>query len=409
MAVPTNKPVARVELPVRFYLNEEEKFKSVAKIIAAFHRKNKAVLTTTRSIVKARKLAQILSENDLPYQIIHAKYADKEPQIVKEAGKPGMITIATNMAGRGTDIILDPLVVANKGLHVIATEVHESKRIDKQLMGRAGRQGQPGLAQFHLSLDDEIFQNFGSSQDWKKILKYYQKNNNLPPIWWLRKFLEKSQAAAESSNFEQRKYLYQFDEILEKQRQLVYDFRNSILHGFDLRKEVNKLLEDEVKKTVEDFKKGAKVILSEDLFSAIKEIIPLPATIQKELQYVEQPKILIERFCEIGKNHIKGVNKLLGQMAFQFLGKPQSLKIVNNLWAQHLEEIQNLQKSIRFLSFGQQEPLTIYIDKGHQIFEKLKRNLRKQIIKLVSYELPQAFMLTATLLPQLLNKSPIKK
>jgi len=233
---PTHKPIQRFDFHDTFYLTEEAKFKFIAQETAYRHKKSQPVLIGARSVEKALKMSRELDKLDVPHQLLTAKHHQKEAEQIAEAGKEGMVTVATNMAGRGTDIILSPTIAESGGLRVIGTERHRAKRIDDQLRGRAGRQGDPGSSQFHISMEDELVQVFGSDELWQVI-------ENMDPLEdrpfsnsFLQQEIDEAQQLAEALDFDSRRWLYQFDQVFDRQRAAIYKMRDKFLIQNDPKK-----------------------------------------------------------------------------------------------------------------------------------------------------------------------------
>jgi preprotein translocase subunit SecA len=253
VVVPTHKPMIRVDHDDLIYRSEEEKFKAVVDEIAERHKKGQPVLVGTTSIEKSEKLSQMLRKKKIPHEVLNAKHHEKEAQIIAKAGQKGAVTIATNMAGRGTDIKLGPGVAELGGLYVIGTEHHEARRIDNQLRGRSGRQGDPGESRFFVSLEDDLLRIFGGEQIGKimNMLKIEPGKPIYHPM--LTKLIEKIQKKVESINFSIRKSLMEMDEVLDKQRDAIYSFRNYLLTEEDYDDQIREIFEDVIERRVSTF------------------------------------------------------------------------------------------------------------------------------------------------------------
>jgi preprotein translocase subunit SecA len=240
-AVPTHKPIARRDYPDIFFLTEKAKLEFIAQYAALRQKKGTAILVGARSVEKAIKMSQVLDKFEVPHQLLTAKSAQREAEQITKAGKPGMVTMATNMAGRGTDIVLDSSVLRAGGLLVIGTERHRAKRIDDQLRGRAGRQGEPGSSQFFVSMEDELVQVFGSDKFWQ-VIESMEPPEDLPfKNSFFKKEVDKAQQLAEALDFDSRKWLYQFDQVFDRQRAAIYRMRDKFLTEKNIKKR-NKIL-----------------------------------------------------------------------------------------------------------------------------------------------------------------------
>ncbi|MDI6591747.1 MAG: preprotein translocase subunit SecA [Patescibacteria group bacterium] len=339
IVVPTNKPMIRKDLPDRVYKTEKGKFEAVVKEIKERHQKGQPVLVGTTSIEKNEYLGKLLDREGIPHQILNAKNHEREGEIIAQAGKLGAVTIATNMAGRGVDIILGgnppnpeeaKEVIELGGLHVIGTERHEARRIDNQLRGRAGRQGDPGSSQFFVSLEDDLMRIFGGERI--KSLMGILKIPEDQPIEanLVSGVIESAQSKIEGLNFDLRKYVLDYDDVLNKHREVIYKKRREILE------------------------KAQK----NELSSLILEMIKKAGFTEKE--YKEKEK-------EIGEENMRQVEKII------------SLRILDMLWMEHLENMEYLRDSVRLRAYGQQDPLVEYKNEGHKMFQRLLATMESNI------------------------------
>jgi len=329
--VPTNEPMIRENLPDRIYKSETGKFEALVREIKEKHQKGQPVLVGTTSIEKNEYLGKLLDREGIPHQILNAKHHEREGEIIAQAGKPGAVTIATNMAGRGVDIILggNPLdqeqakkVVELGGLHVIGTERHEARRIDNQLRGRSGRQGDPGSSQFFVSLEDDLMRIFGGERI--KSLMGVLKIPEDQPIEanLVSGIIESAQAKIEGLNFDLRKHVLDYDDVLNKHREVIYKKRREILEKSE-KKELSSLILEMVKKqgySLQDYQKKEK---------------------------------------ELGSENMGQVEKII------------SLRTLDMLWMEHLENMEYLRDSVRLRAYGQQDPLVEYKNEGHKMFQNL--------------------------------------
>ena len=353
VVVPTNKPMIRVDFPDKVYKTLEGKFKAVIKEIKERQAKGQPVLVGTTSIEKNEYLGKLLSREGIPHQILNAKHHEKEGEIIAQAGRLGAVTVATNMAGRGVDIILggnppDPQeaekVRKAGGLHVIGTERHEARRIDDQLRGRSGRQGDPGSSQFFLSLEDDLLRIFGG--DKIKSLMNYLKIPEDEPIEakLISGVIEQAQAKIEGMNFDLRKHVLEYDDVMNKHREVFYRKRREILEKAD----------------------------NQELRPYILEIIKR-AGYSKE-DYEEKEK-------ELEEKNIRQVEKIL------------ALRILDSLWVEHLESMEYLRDSVRLRAYGQIDPLVEYKNEGHRMFQKFlqtfEENLANTLMKVQITKAPE--------------------
>jgi len=334
ICVPTNKPMIRQELPDRVYKTIDGKFQALVREIKERHKIGQPVLVGTTSIEKNEYLGKLLDREGIPHQILNAKHHEKEGQILAQAGKLSQVTIATNMAGRGVDIILGgnpqnpeeaKKVIELSGFHVIGTERHEARRIDNQLRGRSGRQGDPGSSQFFVSLEDDLMRIFGGERI--KSLMGALKIPEDQPIEanLISRAIEEAQSKIEGLNFDLRKHVLEYDDVMNKHREVIYKKRRELLEIKDLR-------------------------------SKIKDWMKSP----------EEKKALEEKIKELGEN-------------FNQAAKFISLRTLDMLWLEHLENMEYLRDSVRLRAYGQQDPLVEYKNEGHKMFRKLLETLESTV------------------------------
>ena len=253
VVIPTNKPMIRVDHPDVVYKTEGSKFRAVVDEIEGCYRRGQPVLVGTISIEKSERLSAMLKTRGIPHQVLNAKHHEREAEIVKGAGQEGAVTIATNMAGRGTDIVLGEGVAAKGGLHIIGTERHESRRIDNQLRGRAGRQGDPGSSRFYVSLEDDLMRLFGSERIMGLMEKFGWEEDQPIESGQVTKAIESAQKKVESRNFELRKQILEYDDVMNQQREVIYSQRRRILTEPDLRPYIREMAGDLVDLLVEAY------------------------------------------------------------------------------------------------------------------------------------------------------------
>ncbi len=340
VVVPTNKPLARQDAPDRIYKSEKGKFTAVAREVKECHEKGQPVLVGTTSIEKNEYLGRLLEKEGVPHQILNAKHHQKEGEIIAQAGKKDQVTIATNMAGRGVDIILggnpqDPeetkKVIELGGLHVIGTERHEARRIDDQLRGRSGRQGDPGSSQFFASLEDDLLRIFGGDRI-QKMMEVLKMPEDQPiEAKMISGVIESAQEKIEGMNFDIRKHLLDYDDVLNKHREVIYKKRIEMLELAQDSKFKDKILEiiDKSEFSKEDYEKKEK---------------------------------------EIGEENMKKVEKII------------SLRSIDFLWMDHLENMTHLRDSVSLRAYGQKDPLIEYKNEGHKMFKVLLDNIESNIV-----------------------------
>ncbi len=349
ITVPTNKPMIRKQLPDRIYRNLEGKFKALAKEIKEKHQKGQPVLVGTVSIEKNEYLGKLLAREGIPHQILNAKNHEREGEIIAQAGRLGAVTIATNMAGRGVDIILggnpsdedeQKRVIDLGGLHVIGTERHEARRIDNQLRGRSGRQGDPGSSQFFVSLEDDLMRVFGGDRI-KALMERLRIPEDQPiEAKMVSKAIESAQSKVEGMNFDLRKHILEYDDVMNKHREVFYKKRREILEKSKIKNQKSKM----------------------SLRTYILELV-------KKIDYTEVDYEKKEK--EVGEENMRQVEKIV------------CLRVLDTLWVEHLENMERLRDSVRLRAYGQQDPLVEYKKEGHKMFQQLLQIMETTIAQAI--------------------------
>jgi len=394
IVIPTNKPMIRKDYPDVVYRTEKIKFRKIVEGIKDCYKIGQPVLVGTRSIEKNELLSSMLKREGISHQILNAKYHEKEAEIIKHAGEKGMVTIATNMAGRGVDIVLGSGVVELGGLHIIGTERHEARRIDNQLRGRSGRQGDPGSSRFYLSLEDEILRIFGGDTI-KKLMEFFRMDDDTPlehPL--LSRTIENAQKKVEAYHFEIRKNLLEYDNVLNKHREIIYKERRRILEKANLREDVFSFLNeiiDEIcdiylSKSLEEpdyhglsksFLELTGILINKDELAKIKEseIKKILFEISKK-RYEEKESYL----RELAKNN-EDLTASLSEEPIREIERYLLLRILDNKWKDHLYNMDHLKEGIGLRAYGQQEPLIAYQLEGYELFQSMLKSIREDWIK----------------------------
>ncbi|MDR2068991.1 MAG: preprotein translocase subunit SecA [Spirochaetaceae bacterium] len=414
VVIPTNLPVARNDEDDVVYLNEGEKFSALCEEIAEAHRRGQPMLVGTVSIEKSEKISALLTRRGVRHEVLNAKNHAREAGIIAEAGAKGAVTIATNMAGRGTDIKLggNPEHRARKtagtgaspekyaevlkaeyekwkkdyeevkslgGLYVIGTERHESRRIDNQLRGRSGRQGDPGRSKFFISMDDDLMRLFGGSNIKNLMSKIGMEPGE--PIYhpWLNKSIEKAQKKVEERNFEIRKHLLEYDDVLNQQRKYIYEQRDAILRDTDLKDRVNDATLSMVKGALETYRASQR----RDQAAVIKE---LGNYLKEKFGYTlkidggeTSPESLEERIIGELEKDLGEKENLVGTVNLNAFIRMQYLQAIDRKWLDHLENMEGLREAVYLRSYGQKNPLTEYKIEGFQIFDTMIDMIREEI------------------------------
>ncbi|MBC7194083.1 MAG: preprotein translocase subunit SecA [Caldisericia bacterium] len=393
VVIPTNKPMIRVDNPDVVYRTEKIKFRKIIEEIKSCYSKGQPVLVGTRSIEKSEILSSMLKKEGIPHQVLNAKYHEKEAEIIKHAGEKGMVTIATNMAGRGVDIVLGEGVKELGGLHIIGTERHESRRIDNQLRGRAGRQGDPGSSRFYLSLEDEILRIFGGDMI-KKLMDFFKMEDTPLEHPLLTKTIENAQKRVEAYHFEIRKHLLEYDNVLNKQREIIYRERRRILEKANLREDLFKFLEENINEICEIYL--SKTLEEKDFDGLSKAFLDLtqiliPPDELKKIKESEIKRVLFEiaqkRYVdkenslrELAKN-VEEVKNSFGEDPLREIERYILLRIIDNKWKDHLYNMDHLKEGIGLRAYGHEEPLIAYQLEGFELFQSMMKSIREDWVK----------------------------
>ncbi|ABR30456.1 preprotein translocase subunit SecA [Thermosipho melanesiensis] len=370
VVIPTHKPMIRKDRDDLIYRTEEEKFQAVVSEIKKRHEKGQPVLVGTTSIEKSERLSQMLKKENIPHNVLNAKYHEKEAEIVARAGQRGAVTIATNMAGRGTDIKLGPGVKELGGLLIIGTERHESRRIDNQLRGRAGRQGDPGESIFFLSLEDDIIRIFGGEK-LEKIMNLVKIEKG-EPIYhpMLTKLIERVQKKVESINFAIRKNLLQMDTVLDAQRKAIYSYREYLLSG-NLDEHFYDAMEDFIERILEEFCEK-EVCDTQKINESLKILNideKLPDTREETKKYLKD--IILKRY-----------NKKKEELGEDFskIGKYIALRVLDENWRQYLEEVEHVKEAVSLRAYGQKDPIIEFKKETFRMFDEMMARIYEQSI-----------------------------
>src|SRR5256884_4804576 len=459
MVIPTNKPMIRENLPDLIYRNSEAKFNAVVEEIKALHEEGVPVLVGTTSVENSEYLSEKLDRQGIPHNVLNAKNHAREAQIVAQAGRSGGVTIATNMAGRGTDILLggnpegyfDSIlrkhaeqvnyirempsrtedeqadkeeaiqqyienmteeeknellqqkvreceedhkrVVALGGLHIIGTERHESRRIDNQLRGRAGRQGDPGQSRFFLALDDELLRRFAADRV-SKVMEMVGMEEDMPlESGMVSRLIEQAQTKVEGYNFDIRKNVVDYDDVIAKQREVIYADRRAVLERADMHERVLSMMRDEVKKYVDMYIPGHIVTEEEQLeklFAVLETWVQIPDEVLPENIHAVRKDELSRKLTELVVNHyeergeqldkLSAENPGLGIPTIRDLERSYTLQIIDRLWMDHIDSLDVMRASIHFRSIGQRDPLVEFKNEAFHMFDNLKMSIQHYIV-----------------------------
>ena len=384
--IPTNKPILRADLQDKVFKTEEDKYNAVVDEIVRIHERKQPVLVGTVSIEKSELVSNMLKKRGIKHDVLNAKNHEKEAEIVKNAGKLGAVTIATNMAGRGTDISLgggdkeeEVKVKELGGLYVIGTEKHETRRIDNQLRGRSGRQGDPGTSRFFVSLEDEVIKLYGGSS-LEKLIKKIQPNEDLSyEAKNLVKNIERAQRGIEGRNFEIRKNVLQYDDVINEQRKVIYEERDNVLNDANLDEKIQEM----VKRVISD---AAQMYLYKDkdyvgyLRHLYNTFMPENTLLIPNIDKMSLSEI-VDYTYEISKRVYDLKKILIGIDKLKELEKKILLEVVDSYWIDHIDAMDQLRQVIGLAAIGQKDPVKEYTIQAYDMFEELNKNIRCETIK----------------------------
>lgn len=380
--VPTNRSMVREDLPDRIYRSEDGKMRAIVKEVQAHQKRGQPVLVGTVSIEKNEKLSGMLKAAKVPHEVLNAKNNESEAAIVAKAGQKGGVTLATNIAGRGTDIVLGEGVAKLGGLFVLGSERHESRRIDNQLRGRSGRQGDPGKSQFFVSTEDDLMRIYGGDRI-GSIMDRLKVDDDTPiESKMISKSLEGAQKKVEGFNFDQRKNVVQYDDVMNRHRRAIYSMRHEILQAEDISPRIKKMISEEVEALVQHPEST-----SEMYESILSDSFPFDDKTLDKLFDVPADKFQ----SELDKAALAIYKKQEEQFSPELFRKVERdvfLQVLDNLWMQHLENMSHLREGIHWMSVGQRDPLVEYRRQGGLIFDAMQENLRHEIIRAISHALP---------------------
>lgn len=384
IVIPTNRPVQRIDKSDMVYKNESGKYKAIIEEIVKAHEKNQPVLVGTASVDKSEYISYLLKKRGIKHQVLNAKYHAQEAEIISHAGELGMVTIATNMAGRGTDIKLGEGVREVGGLKVLGTERHESRRIDNQLRGRSGRQGDPGESIFFISLEDDLMRIFGSERIQGVIDKLGLEETEAIESKMVTKAIENAQKKVEGNNFDIRKNLLGYDDVMNLQREVIYRQRTEVLEGKNLKEQIEGMIEEVISDAVNSHLSG--------------EVQDIEAEVRTLLQYLEEiclPHgiVTVEELADLSNEQIK--NKLtetimeiykgkefeFGEEQLREIERVVLLRVVDQKWMDHIDNMDHLKQGMGLRAYKQQDPIQAYQMEGSAMFEEMIEGIKTETVK----------------------------
>lgn len=381
--VPTNRPVQRKDLPDVIFKTKRGKYRAVVREIERRHATGQPILIGTTSIEQSEQLSHMLKEAGIVHNVLNAKYHELEAQIVAQAGQKGQVTIATNMAGRGTDIVLGEGVSELGGLAIIGTERHESRRIDNQLRGRAGRQGDPGSSQFFLSLEDDLLRIFGGDNIKKFMEKMGLEEDEEIRSSMVSSAIQKAQKRVEERNFDIRKYVLEYDDVMNQQRKVVYEQRRKILEGQDMKDQILNMVDMLINHGLETYA-NPKLYPEEWDFDALikycEKYFLAPGEVKlDEIENMSREEIG-RKLMDIAHETYEAREKSIGSSMMRELEKAVMLKVVDSKWMEHLDDMDMLKEGIGLRSYGQRNPIVEYKVEAFNIFSEMQQSMIETII-----------------------------
>ena len=381
--IPTNKPMIRKDLPDVIYKTKNAKYRAVVREVVKRHATGQPILVGTTSISQSEILSQMLDKEHIVHNVLNAKYHEKEAEIIKDAGQRDMVTIATNMAGRGTDIKLGKGVAELGGLMIIGTERHESHRIDNQLRGRAGRQGDPGTTQFYLSLEDDLMRIFGSDNISKFMDKLGLDEDEPITAKMITKSIEKAQKKVESHNFEIRKYVLEYDDVMNQQREVLYAQRRQVLTSASLKDTilgmVSDIIDDGLNKYADEKLYPEEWDFAGLLTQMQQYFVPKDATTSEELENLSRVEVK-EKLYQIAVDLYEAREKEIGTETMRELERAIMLRVVDSKWMDHLDAMDALKEGINLRAYGQKNPLVEYKFEAYDMFEEMVDSIKRTTV-----------------------------
>ena len=384
IVIPTNRPVARIDSSDVVYKNEAGKYKAIINEIATSHEKGQPVLVGTASVDRSEFISSLLKKRGIKHQVLNAKYHAQEAEIVSHAGEFGAVTIATNMAGRGTDIKLGEGVKEVGGLKVIGTERHESRRIDNQLRGRSGRQGDPGASLFFISLEDDLMRIFGSERIQGVIDKLGLEEDEAIESKMVTKAIENAQKKVEGNNFDIRKNLLGYDDVMNLQREVIYRERRDVLEGKNLKDQIESMIEEVVKDAVNTHLMGEVVNIEEEIGRLLQYLgdicLPHGRVTVEELANLSNDEIS-SKLLSIILELYKGKELEFGEEQMREIERVVLLRVVDQKWMAHIDNMDHLKQGMGLRAYKQQDPIQAYQMEGSAMFEEMIEGIKNETVK----------------------------
>jgi preprotein translocase subunit SecA len=380
VAIPTHRPMIRQDDPDLVFKNERGKFNAVIDEIVAMTEQGRPVLVGTTSVETSERLSEMLNMRGIEHDVLNAKQHEREAAIVEGAGQPATVTIATNMAGRGTDIKLGPGVAEAGGLHIIGTERHESRRIDNQLRGRSGRQGDPGSSRFYVSLEDELMRRFGSERI-AGLMERLGMEESVPiEHRIISKSIESAQTKVEGHNFDMRRHVVQYDDVMNKHRERIYEDRRKIVAGEDMSDQVADMISAELEGVVDGHlgQRGDEIDYA-GIVEAYSGLIPIGRVKLEDIEGLDREGILDALETDADRAYTEVENRF-GAEAMRQVERHIMLAVIDRLWVEHLTAMDDLREGVGLQAYGQRDPLVVYKTEGYRMFQRLLDNIQHDVV-----------------------------
>jgi len=380
VTIPTNKPTIRSDFPDLVFKNEAGKFEAVIAEIDEMIKAGRPILVGTTSIDTSEHLSELLTRRGVDHEVLNAKQHEREAAIVANAGASGAVTIATNMAGRGTDIVLGEGVAEAGGLHIIGTERHEARRIDNQLRGRAGRQGDPGSSRFYVSLDDELMRRFGSERI-VGLMERLGMEDDIPiEHRVISKSIESAQTKVEGHNFDIRRHVVQYDDVMNRHREVIYTDRKEIVAGQDMSERMSDMIHAEIESII-DRNLGSKGETTDfnGIFTTYSATIPNTKLTAEQLVGLDRDDLVGLLLTDSDAAYTE-VEERFGTDTMRSVERHIMLAVIDRLWVEHLTAMDDLREGVGLQAYGQRDPLVVYKTEGYKMFGKLLDSIQHDVV-----------------------------
>ncbi|MEK7813933.1 MAG: SEC-C metal-binding domain-containing protein, partial [Candidatus Desantisbacteria bacterium] len=383
VVIPPNRVMIRNDNPDVIYKTQKEKYKAIIQEICQMYESGRPCLVGTISVEKSEKLSSFLKEQGIPHQVLNAKYHEMEAQIIAQAGHRKAVTVATNMAGRGTDIVLGEGVADAGGLHILGTERHESRRIDNQLRGRAGRQGDKGSSRFYLSLEDDLMRIFGSDRISGLMERLGLEDDQVIEHPWITKAIERAQKQVEAHNFDVRKRLLEYDDIMNQQRTIIYAERDRILDDENLSDHAHEMIEEVVQSIIDTHAPHKSYPDEWDIDGLKTQTLQVFGITPKPFNECKNPADLLEQLLLEVKEVFQKRADMIGSDNTTQLCRGIMLHVLDTMWKEHLHNMDYLKEGIHLRAYGQKDPLIEYKHESFGMFESMVHRIKSEIMEYI--------------------------